>query len=73
MVENVSNAATNIAKPIVEPIQQAQQRTKAIGEINTFFSDAGITLDDIKALAEDEGIDPNEVITKFQKNGIKVQ
>ncbi len=73
MVENVSNAATNIAKPIVEPIQQAQQRTQAIGEINTFFSDAWITLDDIKALAEDEGIDPNEVITKFQKNGIKVQ
>jgi hypothetical protein len=38
----------------MKPIQEAQQKTQAIGEINTFFTDAGITVDDIKALAEDE-------------------
>lgn len=69
----MKQVATDIAKPIIEPIQQAQQKSQAIGEINTFFSDAGITLDDIKALAEEEGIDFNEVVDKFTRNGIKVQ
>jgi hypothetical protein len=38
----------------MKPIKQAKQKTQAISEINTFFNNAGITVDDIKALAEDE-------------------
>ena len=64
---------TGFIKPIMKPIQETKQKTQAIGDINTFFNDAGITIDDIKALAEEEWVDFNEVLTKFQNNGIKVQ
>lgn len=64
---------TSFVEPIVKPIQQAQQKSEKIRKINTFFSEKWITIDDIKALAEEEWLDANEVISKFQRNGIKVQ
>ena len=64
---------TGFVDPIVKPIKEWVQRVKAVQDINTAFSDAWINLDDIKMLAEDEGIDFNQVLTKFQNNWIKVQ
>ncbi len=64
---------TGFVEPIVKPIKEWVQRVKAVQDINTAFSDAWINLDDIKMLAEDEGIDFNQVLTKFQNNWIKVQ
>lgn len=72
-IEQVSSSIWKVTEPIVAPVKEAVQQSRAISQLNTFFSEKWITLDDIKALAEDEGIDPNEVITKFQRNGIKVQ
>jgi len=72
-VSQIKETAQAFAEPIVQPIQQFQQKTEKIGKLNTFFSDAGITLDDIKALAEDEWVDFNQVVDKFTRNGIKVQ
>lgn len=73
-VQNVSETVnTSFVEPIVQPIQQAQQKTNAIGQLNSLFSEKWINADDIKALAEEEGLDFNEVITTFQNNGIKVE
>lgn len=40
--------------PIAQSIEKGRQRGQVINQINTVFQDAGITLDDIKALAEEE-------------------
>ena len=73
-VQNVAETVnTSFVEPIIQPIQQAQQKTQAIGQLNSLFSEKWINADDIKALAEEEGLDFNEVITTFQNNGIKVE
>lgn len=73
VVSQIKDTTTQMVAPIAQSIEKGRQRGQVINQINTVFQDAGITLDDIKALAEEEWIDPNEVITKFQRNGIKVQ
>lgn len=64
---------TSFVDPVVKPIQKNNQRMKAVWDINTAFKGAWINIDDIKNLAEEEWIDFNLVLTKFQNNWIKVE
>ncbi len=64
---------TSFVEPVMKPIRKWIQTAKVIWEINTAFKGAWINIDDIKNLAEEEWVDFNLVLTKFQNNWIQVE
>lgn len=60
---------TGFVDPIIKPIQRQWKITK----VNKFLADKGITVDDIKNLAESDWSDPEEALQFFRDNGIHIQ
>ena len=57
----------------VEPIMKPIKRNEKIGKVNKFLASKGITVDDIKNLAEADWSDPEEALQFFRDNGIQIQ
>ncbi len=57
----------------VEPIMKPIERNNKISKVNKFLADKGITVDDIKNLAEVDWSDPEEALQFFRDNGIQIQ
>lgn len=60
---------TGFVEPVMKPIERQWKITK----VNKFLSDKGITVDDIKNLAEVDWSDPEEALQFFRDNGIQIQ
>lgn len=76
-VEAIQPAVTQIKDTVntgfVEPIMKPIKRNEKIGKVNKFLASKGITVDDIKNLAEADWSDPEEALQFFRDNGIQIE
>lgn len=57
----------------VDPVMKPVKRNEKIWKVNKFFNEKWITIEHIKAMAEDEWLDPDEVVSKFQSLWLQVE
>lgn len=69
----VSQVKDVVSTWIVEPIMKPIEKVNKISKVNQFLASKGITVDDIKNLAEADWSDPEEALQFFRDNGIKIE
>lgn len=69
----IQSVTDTLKTSFVDPVMKPIERNNKVSKVNKFLASKGITVDDIKNLAEADWSDPEEALQFFRDNGIQIE